>query len=208
MNHTHSSSAASALPQTVDTQVSPSLQRVLQHLEVLYPGESHQALAESLLSALLDPTRSQDIDADASSRLWDQQDCYLVTYADSLLEPERPPLQTLHEFLSQHLQPYFSGVHILPFFPFTSDDGFAISDYRSVREDLGEWKDVSALANDFRLMADLVINHCSASHPWFDAYSQKEEGFEHYFIEAGIDEDLQKVVRPRNSPLLLSLIHI
>ncbi|MGB1520554.1 MAG: hypothetical protein ACPHDL_10550, partial [Limisphaerales bacterium] len=99
MNHTHSSSAASALPQTVDTQVSPSLQRVLQHLEVLYPGESHQALAESLLSALLDPTRSQDIDADASSRLWDQQDCYLVTYADSLLEPERPPLQTLHEFL-------------------------------------------------------------------------------------------------------------
>ena len=202
MNHTHSSSAASALPQTVDTQVSPSLQRVLQHLEVLYPGESHQALAESLLSALLDPTRSQDIDADASSRLWDQQDCYLVTYADSLLEPERPPLQTLHEFLSQHLQPYFSGVHILPFFPFTSDDGFAISDYRSVREDLGEWKDVSALANDFRLMADLVINHCSASHPWFDAYSQKEEGFEHYFIEAGIDEDLQKVVRPRNSPLL------
>lgn len=202
MNHTHSSSAASALPQTVDTQVSPALQRVLQHLEVLYPGESHQALAESLLSALLDPTRSQDIDADASSRLWDQQDCYLVTYADSLLEPERPPLQTLHEFLSQHLQPYFSGVHILPFFPFTSDDGFAISDYRSVREDLGEWKDVSALANDFRLMADLVINHCSASHPWFDAYSQKEEGFEHYFIEAGIDEDLQKVVRPRNSPLL------
>ena len=93
-------------------------------------------------------------------------------------------------------------MHILPFFPFTSDDGFAISDYRSVREDLGEWKDVSALANDFRLMADLVINHCSASHPWFDAYSQKEEGFEHYFIEAGIDEDLQKVVRPRNSPLL------
>ena len=93
-------------------------------------------------------------------------------------------------------------MHILPFFPFTSDDGFAISDYRSVREDLGEWEDISALANDFRLMADLVINHCSASHPWFDAYSQKEEGFEHYFIEAGIDEDLQKVVRPRNSPLL------
>ena len=98
MNHTHSSSAASALPQTVDTQVSPSLQRVLQHLEVLYPGESHQALAESLLSALLDPTRSQDIDADASSRLWDQQDCYLVTYADSLLEPERPPCRLYMNF--------------------------------------------------------------------------------------------------------------
>ena len=202
MNSTEAFKEADVFFESPESLAGVSLQRIVQHLEVIYPEEDHRTLAKALLSCLHAPSGSQPVAPCDSRKLWDQQDCFLVTYADSLTEADRPPIQTLHGFLKEHLQPYFSGVHVLPFFPFTSDDGFSISDYQSVRKDLGQWEDVSALGADFRLMADLVINHCSASHPWFDAYKRKEEGFEHYFIEVGVDEDLQQVVRPRNAPLL------
>ncbi len=131
-----------------------------------------------------------------------QGDAFLITYGDQLKEPGVPPLRTLSGFVGRYLAGSLSGVHILPFFPSTSDDGFSVSDYASVDAALGGWGDIEAIAGTTRLMADLVLNHCSASHPWFAGYLAGDRRYRDYFISVPPTADLSAVVRPRALPLL------
>ena len=101
---------------------------------------------------------------------WDEQDCLVITYGDSVLQQNEKPLQTLKRFLDRYVEDSINGVHILPFYPYTSDDGFSVLDYSSVNESLGDWDDIEAIAADYSLMSDLVINHCSARSPWFENF--------------------------------------
>ena len=94
----------------------------------------------------------------------------LICYGDGVQRSGTMPLQALAQFAQSHLNGVVSGIHILPFFPSSSDDGFAVVDYEKVRTDLGDWPDVQDLARDFDLMVDLVINHCSREHIWFTDY--------------------------------------
>jgi glycosidase len=112
------------------------------------------------------------------------------------------PLATLRRFLASRVGDAVSGLHILPFFPYSSDDGFAVIDYRAVDPALGSWDDIDALGGDYRLMADLVINHVSGQSHWFRAYCNGLAPERHYFIEVEPDADLSAVVRPRTAPLL------
>jgi sucrose phosphorylase len=93
-------------------------------------------------------------------------------------------------------------VHILPFYPFTSDDGFSVLDYSSVNESLGDWEDINAIANNYSLMADLVVNHCSARSPWFENFIKGRDPGRGFFYTASPDDDLSAVVRPRTNDLL------
>ena len=133
---------------------------------------------------------------------WDQHDSVLITYGNTIQEPDRPPLKTLREFLNLRLQNVVNTVHILPFFPYSSDAGFSITDYREVNPDLGGWEDVSAIGRNFRLMVDLVLNHVSRESDWFTDYVNGLIPRCRYFIEACPESDLSDVVRPRSSPLL------
>ena len=114
----------------------------------------------------------------------------------------KPPLRTLAEFCNQHLTGVVSGIHVLPFFPWTSDDGFAVKNYRQVAPALGDWKDIARLGRRFRLMFDGVINHVSAEHAWFRAFLRDDPRYRRYFIVVADDPDLSQVVRPRALPLL------
>ena len=76
----------------------------------------------------------------------------------------------LHDFVDVHLKGKVNGVHVLPFFPWTSDDGFAVSDYNTVDSQLGSWDHLTRLSMDYRLMGDLVLNHISSSHNWFSQF--------------------------------------
>lgn len=174
-------------------------ERLKRHLEVIYPDGQIDVLAESVLS--LFPPSSVEMLSGRPDTGWDQQDCFLITYGSSLRRKGEKPLSTLRDFLKKHLQSCFSGVHVLPFFPYTSDDGFAISDYEVVNPELGDWSDLTGIAEDFRLMADCVINHCSSSHPWFTAYQHQEPPYDKFFIEISPNDDLNQVARPRTSPL-------
>ena len=81
------------------------------------------------------------------------------------------------------LRGVLTGIHVLPFFPSSSDDGFAVVDYRQVRSDLGTWSDVQDLAQTFDVMADLVINHCSREHVWFTDFITNAAPGKDYFFE-------------------------
>jgi sucrose phosphorylase len=138
---------------------------------------------------------------------WDQRDVVLISYgdmvsSDALGNGSEPPLRTLRRFLAHWVGDAVSAVHVLPFFPYSSDDGFSVIDYRAVDPALGDWQDIQALAQDYRLVADLVINHVSSRSAWFRAYCNGMAPERHYFIEVEPDTDLSAVTRPRTTPLL------
>jgi len=133
---------------------------------------------------------------------WDETDSLVITYGDSVLLDDEKPLRTLNRFLDKYCRSSISGVHILPFYPFTSDDGFSVLDYSSVNESLGDWEDINAIANNYSLMADLVVNHCSARSPWFENFIKGRDPGRGFFYTASPDDDLSTVVRPRTNDLL------
>ena len=131
-----------------------------------------------------------------------QRDALLITYADQVQEPGKPPLQSLGELLIEQMGGVLTGVHILPFYPWTSDDGFSVQDYTAVDPALGSWTDVVQLSKSFKLMFDAVINHISAASPWFQGFLADQSPYKDYFITVDPSTDLSQVVRPQALPLL------
>ncbi len=134
--------------------------------------------------------------------LFSEKDVVLITYADSLRRSGEAPLRTLHRFANRYFKEILSTIHLLPFFPYSSDDGFSVIDYYQVHPDVGNWEDVESLGRDFDLMLDLVLNHLSSRSSWFQSYLAGREGFERLAIEADPGADLSSVTRPRTLPLL------
>ncbi|MFM6450782.1 MAG: alpha-amylase family glycosyl hydrolase, partial [Planktothrix sp.] len=156
------------------------------------------------LYAIVEPHLAKSFDEDRDK--WNQEKILLITYGDSLKsQHDSHPLKTLDRFLTTHLKNTISGVHILPFCPYSSDDGFAVIDYLKVNPELGGWEDIHAISQNFNLMADLVINHISSEHIWFEQFKRGEQPGCDYFIEVDPHIEASKlsaVVRPRSSPLL------
>ena len=173
--------------------------RLLPDLTMLY-GE-HASACAARIAQLAD--RDGDSQTTNPRSLWNERDAILITYADQVLGADTLPLATLHQFLTEfRLRTLFSTLHILPFFPSSSDDGFAVVDYRAVDPAFGSWRDLLALRGSFDLMYDLVLNHCSAGHRWFQEYLQNRPPGCRYFVEGDPTEDHSLVTRPRESPLL------
>jgi len=181
--------------------------RVLQLLELLYGGQAAavQEHIESLASRFLAARskRGDAVDDCRGTPLWDERTVALITYGDQVTTAGCSALDTQRQFLIDfELDRLLSAVHVLPFFPDTSDDGFSIVDYRRVRSSLGDWDDIKRLSGLFDLMFDFVINHCSQRHAWFQAFLRDESPYTGYFITIDPSTDLSAVTRPRSSPLL------
>lgn len=134
---------------------------------------------------------------------WDETDAWLITYPDQFRRPGESPLRTLRDFYLDRLQSSMNGIHILPFSPSTSDEGFSIVDYLQVDPTHGTWDDIAAIARDARLMVDLVLNHCSVQSEWFRRWQAGDREYAGFFRTANPDADLSTVIRPRESPLLM-----
>ncbi|MGD9250930.1 MAG: alpha-amylase family glycosyl hydrolase, partial [Desulfobacterales bacterium] len=131
-----------------------------------------------------------------------EKDVVLITYGDSIRREGQVPLQTLHAFAREYLQGVISAVHFLPFFPWSSDDGFSVKDFTTIDPQLGDWADVARFGRDFDLMFDYVANHISAQSQWFRDYIAGKPGFADLAIEMDPALDLSMVTRPRALPLL------
>ncbi len=179
------------------------LQRLAAQLGLLYPDHDGVELARSIVKRFWPKGReavsSRQSQEDA---LWDERNVVMITYGNSILEKDEKPLKTLHKFLKNHIGTTISAVHILPFFPYSSDDGFSVIDYLQVDDNLGDWDDIEAIASDYRLMGDLVINHGSSKSQWFQQFLSDKAPGKDYFYTADPASDLGDVVRPRSHPLL------
>ncbi len=139
----------------------------------------------------------------ASGSVWSEKDLLLITYGDSIRDDSSDiaPIEVLDKFLSVRALKALSGVHILPCFPYSSDDGFSVIDYKVIDPDLGDWSHVSKLGDNFDMMFDLVMNHISAHSEWFKQYKAGEAPGKDYFVEVDADADVSSVVRPRSHDL-------
>ena len=182
---------------------SPLTQQIEHHLEFIYQGtevDKTDRLAAELIQLMrlekIEPIKNRYINH------WDEKDSILICYGDSVLEPDQKPLASLKSFLDTFTKDMIDGVHILPFYPFTTDDGFSVLDYSTVNPSLGDWDDIVAIADNYSLMADLVINHCSARSLWFDNFKKNRDPGRNFFFTASPEDDLSAVVRPRTNDLL------
>ncbi|MFD0982308.1 sugar phosphorylase [Tropicimonas aquimaris] len=172
-------------------------------LAQIYPDADIPQLREDTIAAFWpEGTASRSRTRPPGNNLWDETDTLVITYGNSIVDGEHRPLDLLRHFLQENVSAVISGVHILPFFPFTSDDGFAVTDYRSVNSNLGNWSDINRIASEFKLMSDLVLNHVSSFSIWFHEYLQGHPPYDKFFFEASPEDDLSAVVRPRTSSLL------
>ena len=132
----------------------------------------------------------------------------LITYADRL----GGDIKGIGSLLENEFSGLFSGVHILPFFdPIDgADAGFDPVDHTRVDPRLGDWKDIAALAGNYSVMADLIVNHVSADSPQFadvrnhgqdsrfwDLFLRKSDVFPKSEPEEQIDEEVRRIYRPR-----------
>ncbi|GIT88131.1 sugar phosphorylase [Roseobacter sp. OBYS 0001] len=169
----------------------------------IYPDIDADILSSKIVEAFWpEGTKPRKRGRLPGNNLWTEKDALLITYGNSILDGSHKPLDLLHDFLLRYMKGVVNGVHILPFFPFTSDDGFAVSDFRAVNPQLGDWADINRIGGAFHLMSDLVLNHVSSQGAWFNAYRQGQVPYDRFFFEASPDDDLSAVVRPRTTPLL------
>jgi len=175
-------------------------QTVEQLLSNIYGKEKAPAIAKEVFKII--PLTKSLNDANANADKWDEKDIMLITYADSIKTKDEAPLKTLHQFCASTLKSEINNIHILPFNPYSSDDGFSVIDYTVVNPDHGNWDDLELFTKHFNVMADLVLNHCSRESLWFKNYLNNQSPGKDYFIDGSEFEDLSKVIRPRSSPLL------
>jgi glycosidase len=170
---------------------------LFEHLEFLYGSE---VAAETLpkLTARLRRFRAPNI----STRALDHRDTVLITYGDQFRSATEKPLKSLSTFCHRFLNKTITGLHILPFFPYSSDDGFSVIDFYQVNPELGTWEDIQNLAAEYILMVDLVLNHTSVQNAWFQGFLHGDPSFQDFYITAPPETDLSAVVRPRALPLL------
>ena len=174
--------------------------RVSEHLSIIYPDLNTKKLASELIAEM---GMGRNIQRPTPHRNhWDQGDAILITYGNTIQSSGELPLVTLSRFLDKYLKRQFTAIHILPFFPFSSDDGFSVIDYSTVNPSLGDWENIESISKKYKLMSDLVINHISSRSRWFENYKNGVKPGKDYFIEGNPNDDFSKVVRPRNSPLL------
>lgn len=175
---------------------------LLTYLEDLY-GRSAATTAMPLLHTLLQRFRPLLLKPSVGpiSPL-SELDAVLITYADQVQEPGIAPLRTLSQFAAGHLQGLFSAIHVLPFYPSSSDDGFSVKDYYAVDPAFGSWDDITSLGAHFELMFDAVFNHASAQGEWFQKFLSGDPFYQDFFVTVSGNASLSKVVRPRALPLL------
>jgi sucrose phosphorylase len=173
--------------------------RIAAKLKRLYGRPSIKVLAR--IDELVD--RYSALRHRVDDQLYGPQTVMLITYGDQIQREGRPSLQVLNGFLHEYgCDKVISGIHILPCFPYSSDDGFSVIDYRQINPPLGDWDDIDSLAKSFGLMLDFVVNHCSQQNEWFQAYLRGESPYSKYFIDVDPETDLSAVTRPRSTPLL------
>ncbi len=133
-----------------------------------------------------------------------EKDVILITYANQILKDKEIPLVTLERFLKKKVSNLINSVHILPFYPYSSDDGFSVIEYKEVSLEVGSWQDIKRISKNYRIMFDGVINHISQYSSWFKSFLDNDPKYKDFFIDVDPNSDLSMVVRPRTLPLLHS----
>ncbi|HAV1781754.1 TPA: sugar phosphorylase [Enterobacter hormaechei subsp. steigerwaltii] len=180
----------------MENNVNAKIKKLINHIY----GES---FSDAHLNALLTKLEKASVNITEKRKSgWDEKDVVLITYADQFSAKGEKALPIFTRFYNEWLSRTFSHVHLLPFYPWSSDDGFSVIDYHEVAPETGTWRDVTELKQSASLIFDFVCNHMSAKSEWFANYLAQKPGYEDFFISVDPETDLSAVTRPRALPLL------
>ena len=126
----------------------------------------------------------------------------VICYGDSVYSEKKKSIKVFQSFFQKKLKNYFNTIHFLPFYPSSSDSGFAVKDHYKVENKLGNWTDINKISKSSNVMADMVINHSSARGLWFKNFLKKKEPGKDYFLIIDSKFNTSRVVRPRDHKLL------
>ncbi|WP_281418209.1 alpha-amylase family glycosyl hydrolase [Candidatus Sodalis endolongispinus] len=174
------------------------MEAITRLLTEIYPAALSQGQLDTIKSQI---SFAKSTPHQARKAHWDEDDVVLITYADQFMEAEKPTLNTFTTFFNHRLRTTFSLVHLLPFYPYSSDDGFSVIDYQQVNPIIGSWQQIGELNLTTRLMFDFVCNHMSAESRWVKGYLAGQQAYDAFFIALPPATDLASVTRPRTSPL-------
>ena len=182
-------------------------------LEKIYGKELAEKNIEELKRILkvyyaykTDESKFNDVNFDPYNR-FTEEDIILITYGDIIKGDETSSLKTLAKFCDNYLEGTINTLHILPFFPYSSDKGFSVTDFETVDPNIGTWDDIADLEQRYQLMFDGVFNHVSAKSRWFEEFLNGNNLYKNYFTSYKTPEDLspidrQMIFRPRTSDIL------
>ena len=126
----------------------------------------------------------------------------IISYGDSVYSDKKGSIKVFQKFFQKKLNKYFDTIHFLPFYPSSSDSGFAVKDHYKIESKLGSWSDIKNISKSNNIMADMVINHSSARGLWFKNFLKKKKPGKNYFLTVNSKFNTSKVVRPRDHKLL------
>lgn len=175
-------------------------------ISAIYPHQDEAMFLKEAISERIKGYKNKNIRPRKGQ--WDQDDVFLITYGDQFYEDGETKLTTFNKMYQQFFSDTFPIVHFLPFFPYSSDDGFSVIDYEQVNSEIGDWADVQVMNRNARLMFDFVCNHMSAKSNWFQGYLNNRTSYKDFFIESDPSIDLSMVTRPRTSPLLSEFVDL
>lgn len=179
------------------------MQKIKELLSSIYDNTLNERVIDEFISKVEQGKRSA---MNARKQGWDESDVVLITYADQFHQQNEKTLNTLNDFYNRWLNKSFSHIHLLPFYPWSSDDGFSVIDYHQIDPVCGNWNDIAKLNKSTKLMFDFVCNHISAKSNWFQQYLAGNPEFKNFFISVNPESDLSAVTRPRALPLLSPFI--
>lgn len=175
------------------------MKKIIELLSAIYDDPLDESVINTFISRV---KKAKDTNLKTRKQGWDERDVVLITYADQFHQQNEKTLKTLNDFYHRWLANSFSHVHLLPFYPWSSDDGFSVIDYHQVDAVCGDWQDVAQLNKSTSLMFDFVCNHISAKSHWFTEYLAGNPEYQNFFISVEPRTDLSTVTRPRALPLL------
>ena len=126
----------------------------------------------------------------------------VICYGDSVYSEKKKSIRVFQSFFQKKLKNYFNTIHFLPFYPSSSDSGFAVKDHYKIEKRIGNWSDIKKISKSSHVMADIVINHSSARGLWFKNFLKKKRPGKDYFLTVNSKFNTSKVVRPRDHKLL------
>ena len=131
-----------------------------------------------------------------------EKDILLITYADTIKSKKNKPLIILNDFLRNFIKNSINIVHILPYYPSSSDGGFAVTDFFKVDSKYGKWSDIKKISKSYKIMSDVVLNHASSESIWFKNFLKGKGKGKNYFLHYNKEINTKNVTRARSHKLI------
>jgi maltose alpha-D-glucosyltransferase/alpha-amylase len=161
------------------------MDKALRYLKPLYKKETPRVIKE-----VKDYSKTLNhIVPRTEKLLWYKSLDMYVVYPDGIIHnPKNTKLRNLIPHMLYIKTLGCNALHILPFLESPmADRGFDISDYYTVRKELGSMADLKGILKEaeranIRVFMDLVFNHVSDQHEWFKKAQRGNKKYRDFFI--------------------------